>query len=148
MSLLLNMCMPQRCHISNCILPVTRSRERGERENEFHISLPVNADRDVACINVAGVTTNTVNKSNKVRVCIEYTYSLPNKGCPEVFRMLSGFVAMQLSIMHQAAETYANHEEIWSCLLCEKSVARLQAAGFVCTVLLAEGALELVGAHA
>ncbi len=33
-------------------------------------------------------------------------------------------------------------------LLREQGVACLQAASLVCTVLLAEGALELVGAHA
>lgn len=35
-----------------------------------------------------------------------------------------------------------------ACLLCEQSVAGLQTACFVSAVLLAESALELVGAHA
>ena len=33
-------------------------------------------------------------------------------------------------------------------LLCEQGIACLQAASLVCSMLLAEGALELVGAHA
>lgn len=35
-----------------------------------------------------------------------------------------------------------------ACLLCEQGVAGLQTACFVSAVLLAESALELVGAHA